>query len=117
MTSKTPLALCCTFSVAKATLESQMSVSPSISLSSIAQNAYIEPIDHRAYQPSSLSTIEPIDHQAYQTLQHFDNFYKRDHNNHRKIVFQKELLSLSIRGSFTCILHHLRIVSIHMNES
>ena len=35
----------------------------SISLSSIAQNAYIEPI-----RPSSLSTIEPINHQAYHPL-------------------------------------------------
>ena len=26
----------------------------------------IEPIDHWAYRPSSLSTIKPIDHQAYQ---------------------------------------------------
>ena len=28
----------------------------------------IEPINHRAYQPSSLSTIESIDHQAYWPL-------------------------------------------------
>ena len=42
------------FSVAKATLESQMSVSLSIGLISIAQNAYIKPLDdqdHWAYQP------------------------------------------------------------------
>ena len=52
------------FSVAKETLELQMS----ICLSTIAQNAYIEPIDHQAYWPSSLSTIEHIDHWAYQPL-------------------------------------------------
>ena len=28
----------------------------------------IKPIDHQAYQPSSLSTIEPVNHQAYQPL-------------------------------------------------
>ena len=53
-----PVAHC--FSVAKATLESQMSVcdrNPSAS-----QNCSYR---HRAYQPLSLSTIEPIDHQAY----------------------------------------------------
>ena len=67
------------FSVAKMTLESQMSVRwfvcPSVCLSTIKlidHQAYqpsslstIKPIDHQAYQPSSLSTIKPIDHQAY----------------------------------------------------
>ena len=56
-----------TFSVAKATLESQISVC----LSAIAKNDWIEPIEHRvywAYWPSSLLTIEPIDHWAYRPL-------------------------------------------------
>ena len=67
------------FSVAKATLESPMSVHPSVCMSvchrnpSASQNcsyqplslSTIEPIDHWAYQPSSLSTIKPINHQAY----------------------------------------------------
>ena len=61
------------FSVAKATLESQMSVHLYIHLSqkplSISESSYqayllssISPINHRAYQPSSLSTIKPINH-------------------------------------------------------
>ena len=56
------------FSVAKATLESQMyihlSVCPSskpLSLSELLLLT-IKPIDHRAYQPLRLSTIEPIEH-------------------------------------------------------
>ena len=57
------------FSVAKATLELQMCVRPLVSPLvcplSIAQNAYIKPIGHRAYQTWSLLTIEPNDHQAY----------------------------------------------------
>ena len=55
------------FSVAKATLESQMSVRPSVrllqkplSLSELFLSA-IEPIDNRAYRPLSLLTIKPID--------------------------------------------------------
>ena len=64
------------FSVAKATLQSQMSVCLSVCHQnpSASQNcsyqpsslSTIEPFDHQAYQPSSLSTIEPINHQAYQ---------------------------------------------------
>ena len=60
------------FSVAKATLQSQMSVRLSVRLSqkplSLSELllSTIEPIDHQAYQPSSLLTIKPIDHQAYQ---------------------------------------------------
>ena len=56
------------FSVAKATLESQMSVRqsvhPSISLSVTKppQPLRIAPIDYRAYQPLSLLTIKPIGH-------------------------------------------------------
>ena len=55
------------FSVAKATLQSQMSVRLSVCLSvtEIPQPLRIALIDHRAYQPSSLSTIEPFYHQAY----------------------------------------------------
>ena len=53
----------CYFSVAKATLESQMSVH--LLVTKTPQPLRIAPIDHRAYQPSSLSTIEPINHQAY----------------------------------------------------
>ena len=66
------------FSVAKATLQSQMSVRPSVSHRnpSASQNcscrplslSTIEPIDHWAYQPLSLLTIEPIksiNHHAY----------------------------------------------------
>ena len=65
------------FSVAKATLESHMSVWAYWSLSLLtikpidhwsycsSSSSTIEPIDHRAYQPLSLSTIIPIDHQAY----------------------------------------------------
>ena len=66
------------FSVAKATLESQMSVCPSIcpsvrlsqkplSLSELLQSTIkpIEPIDHQAYRPSNLSTIKSIDHRIY----------------------------------------------------
>ena len=79
------------FSVAKATLELQMSVCQSVCpsvtktpqplrIAPIGHQAYrplslwtIEPINHRAYWPSSLSTIEPlritpINHQAYQPL-------------------------------------------------
>ena len=55
------------FSVAKATLQLQMSVYLSqkpLSLSELLLLA-IEPIDHQAYQPLSLSAIEPIDKQAY----------------------------------------------------
>ena len=44
--------------------QSQMSVR--LSVTNTPQRLRIAPIDHRAYQPSSLSTIEPIDHQAYQ---------------------------------------------------
>ena len=51
------------FSVTKATLESEMSVSTSITKT--PQPLIIAPIDHRAYQPLSLSTIDLIDHQAY----------------------------------------------------
>ena len=43
--------------------QSQMSVR--LSVTNTPQRLRIAPIDHRAYQPSSLSTIEPIDHQAY----------------------------------------------------
>ena len=77
------------FSVAKATLESQMSVCLSVcplqkplsltesllsSIKPINHQAYrpsclltikpinIEPINHQAHQPSSLLTIKPIDH-------------------------------------------------------
>ena len=49
--------------VAKATLESQMSVHPSVTKP--PQPLRIAPIDHRAYQPSSPMTMEPINHQAY----------------------------------------------------
>ena len=49
------------FSVAKATLESHMSVWAYWSLSLLT----IKPIDHRAFCSSSSSTIVPIDHQAY----------------------------------------------------
>ena len=79
------------FSVAKATLESQMSVCPSVCLSvspseiktplianvrlsvcpsvtKTPQPLRIAPIDHKAYQPSSLLTIKPINHRAYQPL-------------------------------------------------
>ena len=63
------------FSVEKATLELQMSITPLVRQSISHQNPLtsqnhshqpsclltIEPIDHQAYQPSSLSTIEPID--------------------------------------------------------
>ena len=51
------------FSVVKATLESQMSVRPSVT--ETPQPLRIAPIDHQAYRPSSLSTIKPINHQAY----------------------------------------------------
>ena len=82
--------LLASFSVAKATLEWQMSVCMSVCLSQkplslleflllaiepINHRAYrplslltIKPIDHQAYQPSKLSTIEPIDHRAYRPL-------------------------------------------------
>ena len=64
------------FSVAKATLQSQMSVCLSVTetpqplrIAPIDHRAYqlstIQPIDHQAYQPSSLPTIKPINHQAY----------------------------------------------------
>ena len=56
------------FSVAKTTLESQMSVCPSqkpLSPTELLLST-IEPTDHLAYRPSSLSTIKPINHQAYQ---------------------------------------------------
>ena len=43
-------------------------VRPSVSLSSIAQNAYIMPIDQRAYHPSSLSPIKPIAHRQSSPL-------------------------------------------------
>ena len=63
------------FSVAKATLESQMSVCPSVRNKnpSASQNH-----SYRAYQPSSLSTIEPINHRAYRpssllTIEHIDH--------------------------------------------
>ena len=54
------------FSVAKATLELQMSHRPSVCLSqkplSLSELlvSTIKPIGHRAYQPLSLSTIKPI---------------------------------------------------------
>ena len=51
------------FSVAKATLELQMSVC--LSVKKTPQPLRIAPINHQAYQPSSLLTIEPIDHRAY----------------------------------------------------
>ena len=35
---------------------------------SASQNWSIRPINHQAYQPSSLLIIEPINHQAYQPL-------------------------------------------------
>ena len=65
-----------TFSVAKATLQSQMSVCLSVRLKSKPLRYQvnllsdlplqcIEPIDHQAYQLLSLSTIEPTNHQAY----------------------------------------------------
>ena len=61
-----------TFSVAKATLESQMSVRPSVRLSvSLLPIAKIVPISHhthQAYHPSNLSTIKPINHQTYWPL-------------------------------------------------
>ena len=49
-------------SVAKATLQSQMSVRPSV--------CHRNPLasQNRSYQPSSLSTIVPINHQSYQPL-------------------------------------------------
>ena len=60
-----------TFSVAKATLQSQMSVRLSVwlspkplSLSELLLST-IEPICHQAYWPSSPLTIKPIDHQAH----------------------------------------------------
>ena len=52
-------------------------VNPSVCLSVWNQNpsdSDIEPIDHQAYQPSSLSTIKPIDHRAYQPLVFFRDF-------------------------------------------
>ena len=68
------------FSVAKSTLQSQMSVNLSVrlsqkplSLSELLLSA-IEPINHRAYRSSRLSTIKPIDHLAYQPLVFFRNF-------------------------------------------
>ena len=52
------------FSVAKATLEVQISIS--LSESKTSQPHRIAPINHGAYhQPWSLLTMEPIDHQAY----------------------------------------------------
>ena len=63
------------FSVAKATLESQMSICLSVCMSvhqsqkphSLSEllPLTIEPIDNTAYRPSSLLTIKPIDHIAY----------------------------------------------------
>ena len=50
------------FSVAKATLQLQMSVC--LSVTKTPQPLRIALINHQAYQPSSLSTIEPIDHRA-----------------------------------------------------
>ena len=50
------------FSVAKATLQSQMSVR--LSVTKTPQPLRITPIDHQAYRPSSLLTVKPIDHQA-----------------------------------------------------
>ena len=75
------------FSVKKATLESQMSVSPSVSLTSkplcLSESllSAIEPIDHLAYRPLSLSTIEPIDHRAYRpsSLSSLSTFKPIDH--------------------------------------
>ena len=75
MVSEIDLSL--SFSVAKATLELQLSVCLSIcnrNPSASRNCSYrpsslstIEPIDHRAYQPSTLPTIKPIgiDHRAY----------------------------------------------------
>ena len=56
--------LCYKFSVAKATLQLQMSVCLSVCLSvtETPQPLRIAPIDHQAYRPSSLLTIEPIEH-------------------------------------------------------
>ena len=53
------------FSVKKATLESQMSIH--LSVTKTPKHLRIAPIDHRAYWPLSLLTIEPIYHWAYQT--------------------------------------------------
>ena len=67
---------CSAFSVAKATLESQMSVRLSVCppVTETPQPLRIAPIDHRAYQTLSLSTIELIDHWAYQPLVFFCDF-------------------------------------------
>ena len=68
------------FSVAKATLEWQMSIHLSVRLKSIPLNtslncsywptslSTIKPIGHLAYWTLSLLTIEPIDHRTYQPL-------------------------------------------------
>ena len=57
------------FSVAKATLELQMSVRPLVCLSvcpsSIAKIVPISQHTHQVFQPSSLLTMEPINHWAY----------------------------------------------------
>ena len=52
------------FSVAKATLKLQISVRLSVCLSvtETPQPLRIAPIDHQAYQTSSLATIKPINH-------------------------------------------------------
>ena len=49
-----------------------------LSITKTPQPHRIAPIDHRAYRPSSLSTIKPINHQAYQpsslsTIKHIDH--------------------------------------------
>ena len=71
---------CVVFSVAKATLESQMSVCPSVcpsvrpSVTETPQPLRIAPIVHQAYRPSSILTIKSIDHQAYKPLVFFRDF-------------------------------------------
>ena len=62
------LPVLCNFSVAKATLQSQLSVCPSEIKT--PQFLRIAPFDHWAYQPLSQLTIEPIDHQFYRSLSH-----------------------------------------------
>ena len=49
-------------SVAKATIQSQMSIR--LSVTKTLQPLRIASIEHQAYQPLSLSTIIPVDHQA-----------------------------------------------------
>ena len=71
-------------SVAKATLQSQMSVCLSVSplpkplsLSELLLST-IEPINHHAYRPSSLSTIKPINFSSsFATFKPFGLFFWR----------------------------------------